>query len=50
MRWFALVLLALTLAGCVAPPAPEPSRSYDAENGVMCYTVPNAISCVRIHP
>jgi hypothetical protein len=26
---------------------PDPARHYDAEYGVMCYTTPGAISCVK---
>jgi hypothetical protein len=26
---------------------PDPARHYDAEYGVMCYTIPGAISCVK---
>ncbi len=39
---FVVALIAVLLSN------PEPGRHYDAETGIMCYTVPGAISCVKV--
>lgn len=42
------LIFGLTLFGLsFFTPTPTPQRHYDPETGVMCYTVPGAISCVE---
>lgn len=39
---FVIALIVMLLSN------PDPARHYDAEYGVMCYTTPGAISCVKV--
>lgn len=52
MRRYALLAVALVAVALVATLAllalTPPRRHYDAETGVMCYTVPVSIACVRL--
>jgi hypothetical protein len=42
-----LALLILIGYGVMLLSNPTPARHYDSDTGVMCYTVPGAISCVK---
>ena len=47
-RWASIAaILAIGLVALGAFTLARPARHYDADNGVMCYTIPGDISCVR---